>query len=152
VNGPEPSSADEASSARLATELRVVLGQLVRRLREQTEGSDLTKSQSSVLLRLEREGPATATALADREGVRPQSMAKIVRTLEQAGLLTGSADPADGRKTVLSLTDAARAEFHSGRRAKEDWLTSAIDAALSAAEIEQLRACAHLLRRLARSP
>lgn len=143
---------DEESTAQLAGELRVALGQLVRRLREQAEGSDLTKSQSAVLLRLEREGPATAGALAHREGIRPQSMTKIVHALHSAGLITGAPDPADGRKTVLRLTDAAHAEFRSGRRAKEDWLTSAMHTALSAAEIEQLRACAPLLRRLAQSP
>lgn len=138
-------------TAALAGELRVVVAQLVRRLREQAEGSDLTRSQSSVLLRLERDGAATATALARAEGVRPQSMAKIVGALEAAGLVSGSPDPKDRRKTVLSLTAAAREEFRTGRLAKEDWLTRAIDTTLSAAEIERLAADADLLRRLAQS-
>ncbi|MBB5159694.1 MarR family winged helix-turn-helix transcriptional regulator [Saccharopolyspora phatthalungensis] len=136
----------------LAGEIRVVLGQLVRRLREQAEGSDLTKSQSSVLLRLERDGAATATALARAEGVRPQSMAKIIQVLQDAGLVTGSPDPNDGRKTLLSLTEAAREQFRTGRRAKEDWLARALEAGFSAAEIRQLSACTDLLRRLGQFP
>jgi DNA-binding MarR family transcriptional regulator len=139
-------------AAALASDLRVVLGRLVRRLREQTEGSDLTRSQSSVLARLERDGAATATALARAEGVRPQSMAKIVAVLEEAGLISGSPDPRDGRKNVLSLTETAREQFRTGRLAKEDWLTRAIAAGLSPEETDRLARCTELLERLTRTP
>lgn len=152
---PVPAPAPEASSpdpAALAGELRVVLGQLVRRLREQATGTDLTRSQSSVLLRIERGGPATATALARAEGIRPQSMAKIVAVLEDAGLISGSPDPRDGRKTVLDLTTTAREHFRTGRLAKEDWLTQAIGAGFSAEEVARLASCTDLLGRLARTP
>jgi DNA-binding MarR family transcriptional regulator len=144
--------ADGVDAAVLAGELRVAVGQLVRKLREQTEGSDLTRSQSSVLLRIERDGPATATALARAEGMRPQSMAKIVAVLQDAGLVGGAPDPADGRKTLLSLTAAAREQFRTGRLAKHDWLTQAIGAQLSAEEAARLASCTDLLRRLAQSP
>lgn len=147
-----PASASRSDTARVAGELRVALAALARRLREQAEGTDLTRSQSSVLLRLEREGPATATALARAEGVRPQSMAKIVQVLDAAGLVSGAPDPKDGRKTVLSLTEAAREEFRTGRLAKEDWLTKALETGLSGDEIEALGAVAPLLMRLAQSP
>lgn len=142
----------QTGTALVAGELRVALAALTRRLREQTDGTDLTRSQSSVLLRLEREGPATATVLARAEGVRPQSMAKIVQALESAGLIGGAPDPKDGRKTVLSLTEAAREEFRTGRLAKEDWLTRALDTTLTGEEIEALGTVAPLLLRLAQSP
>jgi DNA-binding MarR family transcriptional regulator len=136
----------------LVGELRVVLGQLVRRLRAQTGGNDLTRSQSAVLLRLEQDGPATATTLANAEGVRPQSMAKIVQVLQDAGLVSGSPDPRDGRKTLLSLTETAREQYRTGRRAREDWLAEAIQTHLSADETRQLAQATELLRRLAQSP
>lgn len=136
----------------MAADLRLSISQLVRRLREQVEGNDLTKSQTAVLLRLESDGPATATALAHAQGMRPQSMAKIIHTLLDAGLIAGSPDPRDGRKTVLSLTRTAREQFRTGRRAREDWLTQAIDANLSPEEITQLSLSTHLLQRLAKSP
>jgi DNA-binding MarR family transcriptional regulator len=148
----EQQAPPQPDTAALAGELRVALAQLVRRLREQADGMDLTRSQSSVLLRLERDGAATATALARAEGVRPQSMAKIVQALESAGLVSGAPDPRDGRKTLLSITEAAREEFRTGRLAKEDWLTRALDTTLSPAEIAQLASTPGLLRRLAQSP
>ncbi|WP_031519891.1 MarR family winged helix-turn-helix transcriptional regulator [Streptomyces sp. NRRL F-5123] len=147
-----PASPPRTDTGVLAGELRVALASLVRRLREQADGTDLTRSQSSVLLRLEREGPATATALARAEGVRPQSMAKIVQALESAGLVGGAPDPKDGRKTLLSLTDAAREEFRTGRLAKQDWLTKALDTTLTAEEIDRLASVTDLLRRLAQFP
>jgi DNA-binding MarR family transcriptional regulator len=135
----------------VAGDLRVVLGQLSRRLREQANSGDFTHSQSSVLLRLERDGPATMSALARAEGVRPQSMGAIVSVLEAAGLVIGAPDPRDGRKIVLSLTDTARERFATGRLAKEDWLFRAIRTHLAPAEQEELATCVELLKRLASS-
>ena len=135
----------------VAGELRVVLGQLVRRLREQADGSDLTRSQASVLGRLDRDGPATATVLARAEGLRPQSMGTIVAALAAAGLVAGSPDPKDGRKTILSLTQTAREQFRTGRLAREDWLIQAMSAALTPSELDQLSSSIGLLRRIARS-
>ena len=56
----------------LASDLRLVIGQLIRRLRE--ERRDLTLSQVTVLGRLDRLGPASISDLAADERVRPQSM------------------------------------------------------------------------------
>jgi DNA-binding MarR family transcriptional regulator len=136
----------------VAGDLRVVLGRLMRRLREQGSVGDLTRSQTAVLIRLERDGPATMSALARAEGVRPQSMGAIVSVLESAGLVSGAPDPRDGRKTLLSLTDGAREQFRTGRLAREDWLLSAIRTQLAPAEREQLGVCVALLKRLADSP
>jgi DNA-binding MarR family transcriptional regulator len=138
-----------AETAAVAGELRMVLARLLRRLREQAAGSDLTRSQSAVLGRLERDGASTATALARAEGIRPQSMGAIIAALDAAGLVAGSPDPKDGRKTILELTEQAREEFRTGRLAKEDWLTQAIGGRLDAAEQQRLAEAVELLRRIA---
>jgi DNA-binding MarR family transcriptional regulator len=133
----------------LAGELRALLGKLSRRLREQSNPGDFTWSQKSVVLRLEREGPATVTTLARAEGVRPQSMGATVSTLEQAGLVTGSPDPADGRQTILTLTAKCREWIRASRAAKEDWLFRAIQAKLAPEEQQELANALPLLNRLA---
>src|SRR5882757_4188102 len=89
-------STEASESSLLAGDLRVVVGQLVRRLREQGTVGDLTRSQLSVLARLEREGPLTASAMARAEGIRPQSMGRIISVLEDAGYVSGAPDPTDG--------------------------------------------------------
>jgi DNA-binding MarR family transcriptional regulator len=140
--------ASTAEAGEVAAQLRLAVVQLLRRLREQAPGSDLTKSQSNALARLETLGSATATELARAEGMRPQSMAAIVAALQSFGLVAAAPDPRDGRKTLLSLTEKAREEFRTGRLAKEDWLTSALTSTLSPEEIAQVAQAIPLLRRL----
>ena len=66
-------------TTRLASELRIVLGQLLRRLRAEHRFS---LSQGAVLGRLDREGTTSIGDLALAERVRPQSMAQTVADLE----------------------------------------------------------------------
>ena len=136
----------------LAGELRVALGALMRRLRQEGTIGDFTRSQLAALGRLEREGPATLSELARAEGVRPQSMAATVAVLENAGLVSRTPDERDGRKSVLHLTDAAREQFTTGRLAREDWLFRAIRTRFTDDEQAELAASVDLLRRLADTP
>lgn len=142
------SDSEAERAAALAVELRVLIGQLRRKLREQSNPGDYTWSQKLVLLRLEREGPATVTALARAEGVRPQSMGATVAVLEEAGLVSGAPDPSDGRQTILSLTPACREMMAAGRAAREDWLFHAIQSNFAPAELPGLEAAVALLKRL----
>jgi DNA-binding MarR family transcriptional regulator len=132
----------------LAVELRVLIGQLRRKLREQADPGDFTWSQKLVLLRLERDGPATVTALARAEGMRPQSMGATIAVLEEAGLVCGAPDPSDGRQTLLSLTPACREKIAAGRAAREDWLSRSIRTKFAPGEIDDLAHAVELLKRL----
>lgn len=132
----------------LAAELRALVGKLKRRLREQASSRDLTPSQVSVLLRLEKDGPATVSSLARAEGMRPQSMGSVITALEAAGLVSGEPDPTDGRQTILSLTDACRKWAQEGRAARQDWLFRTLHARLSPEERDKLVEAVELLKRL----
>lgn len=94
----KPSITSETQSAALAAELRISLGKLIRRLREQTHPNDFTSAQKSVLLRLDRDGPSTVSALARAESVRPQSMRITVAGLETMKAIRGKPTPAMGAK------------------------------------------------------
>jgi DNA-binding MarR family transcriptional regulator len=146
---PEPPDSEDASA--LAAELRIVLGALKRRLREQADVGDLTSAQTSVLLRLERDGPATGTGLARAESMRPQSMGAIVAALETAGYVEGTPDPSDGRQTIVSLTDHFRVWVSKARAARQDWLLRTLQVRLTSGEQRQLAAAVQLLKRLLES-
>ncbi|KRB19215.1 MULTISPECIES: MarR family winged helix-turn-helix transcriptional regulator [Mesorhizobium] len=148
---PPQDDPEAAHALALAAELRVVAGRLIRRLREQADTGDLTTSQKSALLHLEREGPATVTTLARAQDMRPQSMGAIVSALQLAGLVEGAPDPADGRQVLLSLTSACLDMIATGRAARQDWLFRAIQANLDREEQEQLAGAVELLKRLADS-
>jgi DNA-binding MarR family transcriptional regulator len=142
----QKSNVDAALSA--AGELRVILGKLKRRLREEYKASDFTLSQLAVLGHLDRNGPATVTTLAKAEGVRPQSMGATVATLEATGLVSGSPDPSDGRQTVIYITPLCREKIDAVRAAQQDWLFRSIKAKLTLPEQEQLASAVQLLKRL----
>jgi DNA-binding MarR family transcriptional regulator len=133
----------------LAGQLRVSIGKLTRRLREQAHPGDFTSTQKSVLLRLERDGPVTVSMLARAESVRPQSMRVTVASLETMGVLSGVPDPADGRQTIFSLAPAFLKTVKTSRTVKEDWLVRALQAQLAPREREQLADAIDLLNRLA---
>lgn len=128
-----------------ATELRLVLGQLVRRMRREYT---FPVGQASVVGRLDREGPQTTSALADAERVRPQSMAQTLAELESEGLISRRPDPADKRQVLIELTGRGRERFAEEMRQRENWLAKAIEAELEPEEQETLLAAVPLLRRL----
>ena len=142
----EPGSAQ--TIAETATELRVVLGKLQRRLREEARSADLTDSQRAVLSHLDRAGASTVSALAQAAGMRPQSMGATVSALTALGFVSGEPDPRDGRQTLLSLTPGARKTIKAVRAAREDWLHRSIEARLSAREQQTLAAGIELIKRL----
>jgi DNA-binding MarR family transcriptional regulator len=136
----------ELDNAALASDLRVVIGQLVRRLRSQYAFSI---SQGAVLGRLDREGPRGVSDLAAAERVRPQSMAQTVRELEAAGLVVRRPDPDDGRRLLVELTPPGLERLHGSRARREGWLSETFEREFTAAERETLREALVLLRRIA---
>jgi DNA-binding MarR family transcriptional regulator len=132
--------------ARSASELRIVLGQLIRRLRVEHA---FPLSQGSVLARLDREGPRTTSALAAAERVRPQSMAQTVADLQDSGLVARRPDPLDGRRILIELTELGRETLAEDRRRRDGWLAQAMASELSAEEQATLIRAVPILRRLA---
>ena len=130
---------------RSASELRIVLGQLIRRLRAE---NTFSISQAAVLARLDRDGPLTTSALATAERVRPQSMAQTVAELQAAGLVSRTPDPTDRRQVMIGLTDEGRATLAADRRRREGWLAEAMAAELTPEEQETVVRAVPLLRRL----
>lgn len=136
-------------AALVAETLTRLIPKLRRRLRERATIGDFAPSHVAVLVRLERDGPATTSQLAAAEGMRPQSMSAIVTALLGETLIEAKADPADGRQTLLSITPACRRQIAAARAARADWLSQTIRAKLTAAEHKQLEAATALLERLA---
>ena len=134
----------------VANALLVSIRLLVRQVRQMPVRGELTMPESSALARLDRGGPATSSALAKQEQIRPQSMGATLAGLERRGLVRRDPDPADGRRVVLSITDAGLAELRSRRNARTERLADALrSAGFSDAELDQLAAAAPLIERLA---
>jgi DNA-binding MarR family transcriptional regulator len=138
--------ASALDTTRLASELRMVLGHLMRRLRAENRFS---LSQGAVLGRLDREGTRSIGDLAVAERVRPQSMTQTVSDLEADGLIARRADPTDRRRILVELTEQGHQTLEDDRRQREGWLARAIAEDLSSQERKVLEQAVTLLRRLA---
>jgi len=140
-----PSGRTAVDVDRLAGELRIVLGRLIRLLRSQY-GFGLT--QSAVLGRLDRDGPRSIGELAGAERIRPQSMSQTLAELEAEGLVARGPDPSDGRRTQVALTDHGRAVLQEDRALRVGWLAKAITDELTEDERVVLDDAVRLLGRL----
>lgn len=141
-----PSASATVDVPRVASELRVVLGQLMRRLRAEHRFS---LAHGTVLGRLDREGSRSTSDLAASERVRPQSMAQTVGELEADGLVSRRPDPADARRGLLELTAKGREALEADRREREGWLAQTIAESFTEDEQRTLARAVPLLTRLA---
>jgi len=132
------------------TELSLAIGQLLRRLRAESNADELTWSQTVALSRLEQAGSMTTADLARAESVKPQSMGATLAELEREGLIGRQPHPTDGRQVLFSLTDAGVEARRKRSAAKQKWLLAAM-AKLDPDEQQTLISAAALIKRLGES-
>ena len=134
-----------------AAELTKAMTRLRARLRSETAPDEMpwTWSQLMTLSRIVVEGPTTASALAQAEHVRRQSMAETLAVLRAHDLIVTEPDPSDGRKTLISATNEARALMATIPAAREAWLAGALHSLLQPGEQQILSQAAEIMNRIA---
>jgi DNA-binding MarR family transcriptional regulator len=90
-----------------AARLRIAVARLARQLRQSSPGG-LTPSQWSALATVEERGSVRIGDLAEAEGVSAPTATRLVASLEEAGLLSRTTDPADRRTSYVALSEAGR--------------------------------------------
>jgi len=131
----------------LADRLRVSVGRLARRLRQQSLGG-LTPSQSSVLANLDRLGPMTMTQIAEQEGIAKPSATGIVGRLVVKGLLDRAIDPSDRRSSVVAINRAGSDLLDQRRQERTAFLARRVEG-LTVEERETLERAVEILERMA---
>ena len=129
------------------TEFGQAIGLLLRRVRAAATSNELSLTESAVIARLAKEGPATTADLARAEAMKPQSMGATVAALEKMGLVERKPHPTDGRQSNIELTPKGIALRKSTKEAKWAWLSSAI-ARLEEPERETLFNAAEIIKRM----
>ncbi|NED47336.1 MarR family transcriptional regulator [Amycolatopsis sp. SID8362] len=132
-----------------STDLRVALGRLVRRLRQGYVVGELTLPERSVLSRLDREGPATPGCLADLERVKPQAMGVTLAGLVERGLVERRKDDSDGRKVLMTVTEAGVKLLTDRRSETTRQMAAALAEQFTEAERRELITAIPLIERLA---
>jgi DNA-binding MarR family transcriptional regulator len=138
----QPKNLDTAVS-----DLAQAIGLLVRRVRAASASQELSWTESLVMARLAKGGPATTAELARAEGMKPQSMGTTIAALEEMGIVERKPHPTDGRQMKIELTAKGAALRKSAKDAKRTWLSQAI-AQLDEHERETLFAASDIIKRL----
>jgi DNA-binding MarR family transcriptional regulator len=135
----------------VAAHLRLAVARMARRLRQQgleAEGrGDLSPSLSSALVTVDLHGPLTPSELAERERIKRPTATRIVAKLEQLALVSRTADPSDGRASLVATTTEGRALLRRLRTRKNAYLAKRLRD-LDPGELETLERAAAILERL----
>ncbi len=110
-----PDEAVRTVEAQVAMLLR--LSERSRRSAAQRRG-ELERSAYLVLGVLNAGGPANVNAIADALRLDPSTVTRQVLAMEEAGHVTRSTDPSDGRATVVEPTPAGRAALTATREVR----------------------------------
>jgi DNA-binding MarR family transcriptional regulator len=110
---------------------------------------EVSSAELSVLGLLHRRGPMSAGELAWAERVQPQSLTRTLAALEERGEIRRRPDPADRRRSVLSITEAGSQVLFADVAQRDSWLAMAMADELSPAETQLLMMAGELMERLA---
>ena len=138
------------ASSELASELRVSMMRLARRLRAERLDEGLTPTQLAVLGTLDRHGAMTLGELAAHEKVQPPSMTRTTGALEERGLVTRVSQRIDRRQVLVGISHDGLTLLREDRKRRDAWLASRFEQ-LTSDERALLHAVAPLLDRLAQA-
>ncbi|MGW5422537.1 MarR family winged helix-turn-helix transcriptional regulator [Streptomyces sp. NPDC003943] len=121
-SGPKGGSGVDQEFLALERELAVFL----RRARAQSGEMarevhpELEPAAYGLFVRLDEAGPQRATDLAGWFGVGKATMSRQLRALEELGLVARDPDPADGRASLVRLTEEGQGRFRHVRDARRE--------------------------------
>lgn len=141
----EPTEEDARSE--IAAMLHEQFARLTRQLRNLELPQGMTPERLSALSVIEKRGPISVTALADKEMVRPATMSRMVSALVDEGLVKRCEDKDDGRGVLVMATPKGRRVF---QRAQEQRLQhfAEVLSSLSDEQVSAMRGLTTALERL----
>src|ERR1700722_19006821 len=132
-----------------ATSLRRGTMRLGRRLRMERPEHAVTGAELSVLGLLHRRGSMSAGDLAWAERVQPQSLTRTLAALEERGEIRRHPDPADRRRSLVSITGPGTEVLLADVGQRDSWLAVAMTQELSPAETQLLMMAREVMERRA---
>ncbi|MEU3511981.1 MarR family transcriptional regulator [Streptomyces longwoodensis] len=143
---------DDLDPAEVASVLLGGLSVLVRRVRQVPIAGGLTMPERTALSHLDRSGPTTSSALAREVQITAQAMGATLSALRARGLVERRPDPNDGRRVLLTVTEAGLQALKNKRNARAELIAQALTSGkFTPTELQQLAVAAPLLERLAQN-
>jgi DNA-binding MarR family transcriptional regulator len=130
----------------LPARLRLAIARMARRLRQEA-GDDLSPSMMAALATIENRGPLTPSELAQFERIKRPTATRVLRRLEDDGLIERTADPSDGRSALVAVTKDGAALLKKLRSRKNAYLARRLRE-LPDEDVAALERAAEVLERL----
>ncbi len=140
-----PAEADKRSE--IAALLHEQFARITRQLRTLELPQGMTPERLSALSVIEKRGPISVTALADKEMVRPATMSRMVSALVEEGLVKRSEDKSDGRGVLVSATPKGRRAFQRAQEQRLSHFAEVLDS-LNDEQLAAMRSLTSVLERL----
>jgi DNA-binding MarR family transcriptional regulator len=86
-------------------ELRATWQAVAKMYNEQAAKHDTTMATAFVLLNIDTQNGTQSTALGPSMGMEPTSLSRILKTMEDKGVICREKNPDDGRSVIIKLTD-----------------------------------------------
>ena len=128
-----------------AGRLAFAIGALTRRLRVARGG--LSHSLLSALVSVAKHGPLRLADLAQAELVSAPTITRLVAELETHALVLRTPDPADGRASLIQVTDSGLEAVKVARQVRQQIVAELLEP-LSADEIATIEAALPALERM----
>ncbi|WP_052226560.1 MarR family winged helix-turn-helix transcriptional regulator [Microbacterium mangrovi] len=143
---PAPSPARTEAAQTLEAEFSALMGQIQRLVAETATrlSPGLMPGDYKVFTAIVRAGSVTATALADELLMDKGQISRILRGLQEHGLIDRTPDPADARVSLVTPTAVGLAKLDAARHPHQH---SLIDA-LELWDVEDIRTLTRLLHAL----
>ncbi|CAN5599008.1 hypothetical protein BH09PSE5_BH09PSE5_28920 [soil metagenome] len=132
-----------------AARLRRSISLMHRRLRAGPQGENLSAAKLSVVTHLHKAGSLTPTELAATEGVKLQSLTRLLASLEAEDWIVRNTHPTDARQSVLTLSKSGVRRLSGSADSSDSLLAGVIGKALSATERGLVTQACELLDKLA---
>ena len=106
-------------------------------VREMLGKSGVNEQKWRVLRVLEENGPLDQSLLAERACLQLPSLTRILRAMEDQALISRATDPADRRRSIVTISDAGRRVL-TDHAAESAQIFARLEAAYGQARMEQL--------------
>ena len=136
------------SQSQTAAELRLVIGRLIRSIRQHNAGG-LTASQVSALATIEEFGPIRISDLATRESVGAPVATRLTTSLEELGFVSRVPDSQDKRACLVELNSTGQKVLKSLWEQRTMGINQRIQS-LSKSEMKILNAALPILEKLSK--
>jgi DNA-binding MarR family transcriptional regulator len=139
--------AEDESCSEIAALLQDQFSRLTRQLRNMELPQGMTPERLSALAVIDKRGPISVTALADKEMVRPATMSRMVSALVDEGLVKRGEDKNDGRGVLVSATPRGRRAYHRAQQVRLQHFAEALSE-LSPDQLSAMKSLASALAHL----